>query len=146
MRISPAGISFIKRWEGFRSEPYQDIKGVWTIGYGSTHGITKDAHAIDKDGATQLLLDDMRHFEHAIETYIDKPLNQNQFDALCSLIYNVGTAPLQKTLGSFLNACDYQGAADQFLRWDHAGQVEIEGLKKRREEERKLFLTPTEEI
>jgi hypothetical protein len=72
------------------------------------------------------------------------PLTQNQFDALVSLVYNIGqTAFSNSTLLKKLNAKDYQGAADQFLRWNKGGGKVMKGLVRRREAERALFLEVT---
>jgi GH24 family phage-related lysozyme (muramidase) len=139
--INKAGLALIKAYEGFRSAPYQDSAGVWTIGFGSTKGVTKDTPPISMyDG--ELLLDrDLKDAEQAVENLIKVPLTDNQFAALVSLVYNCGQAPLLKTLGTKLNKGDYLGAAHEFSRWNRAGGIILKGLTRRREDERKLFLT-----
>lgn len=67
-------------------------------------------------------------------------LNQNQFDALCSLVFNCGIHPLQRTLGTYLNKGDYADAAIQFLLWDKQDDITLPGLENRREAEKAHFL------
>jgi lysozyme len=82
--------------------------------------------------------------------YIHAPLNDNQFSALVSLVFNEGVTPLCDTLGQLLNEFDYLGAAEQFDRWIYGevdGQkVVLSDLVTRRAQEKALFLKPTEEI
>lgn len=141
-QITDTAIEKLKELEGFRSAPYQDIGGVWTIGYGSTRGVTAKTKPITEEDADDLLWDDLERFESAIDDLVTAPLNDNQYSALCLLIYNVGIAPLAGTLGKKLNAGDYAGAAQEFVKWDHLHSEEIDGLKARREWEANLFLTP----
>ncbi len=139
--INTAGINLIKEWEGFRSKPYRDAGGVWTIGYGSTKNIDADTPPITESEAESWMCVDLMEYERAVEDHISIDLTDNQFAALVSLCYNVGTRPLQLTLGHLLNQGKYQQAADEFLHWDHVGTKVINGLTRRREAERKLFLT-----
>lgn len=144
---SKNGIELIKKFEGFRAEPYQCSAGVWTIGYGSTFykggaKVTKDDKPIFKDEAENLLRHHLaRHFEPAIHKLVKVPLNQNQFDALVSFVYNIGNNAFEKsTLLKKLN----QGApkhevANEFLRWVYANGEKLEGLVNRRSEEKQLF-------
>ncbi|WP_312069487.1 lysozyme, partial [Acinetobacter sp.] len=77
----------------------------------------------------------------SVNNLVKVPLSQNQFDALVSLTYNIGsTAFKNSTLLKKLNAKDYAGAADQFLRWNKGGGKVLKGLVRRREAERALFL------
>jgi lysozyme len=76
---------------------------------------------------------------------VKAPINQNQFDALVSFVYNVGAGNFAKsTLLKKLNKADYQGAGDEFLRWNRGGGKVLNGLIRRRDAERSLFLTPIE--
>jgi lysozyme len=69
------------------------------------------------------------------------PLSQNQFDALVSLAYNIGTNAFKtSTLVKYLNALDFKAAADEFLKWNRGGGKVMKGLVRRRETERALFL------
>lgn len=147
--ISDAGIVFIKGFEGFRSSPYQDEGGIWTIGYGHTHGVTPTMRPITEAQACDILRDDLAEFCGYVEDAIDVDLNDNQFAALVSLTENCGTAPLYSGLGQLLNEGHYEECADHFLLWNKehidGKLVEVDGLTTRRKAERALFLTPVEE-
>lgn len=142
MHASPNGLNLIKSFEGFSADPYQDSAGVWTIGYGHTSGVNKSAPRITERQAEEFLDIDIKRAEFDIERYISFDLNQNQYDALASLVFNVGAAPLLGTLGRLLNAGDVAGAAEQFGRWIYADHKPLKGLIRRREAEKALFLQP----
>ena len=139
---SPTGRAMIASFEGLRLTAYQDIVGVWTIGYGHTGPDVKPGLAITRQQADQLLVNDLARFERGVNALVTVRLNQNQFDALVSFSYNLGLSSLQgSTLLRLLNAGNFQAAADQFLRWNRAGGKEVAGLTRRRAEERKLFMS-----
>lgn len=140
--INPATIALVKSFEGFRANPYQDVVGVWTQGYGETQDITEDTPPTTEEAATEMLIYRLSGFGAQILEAIKTPLNDNQFGALVSLCYNCGSAPLVGTLGNRLNANDYEAAADEFPRWNHAGGEVSDGLTRRRLAEQKLFNTP----
>lgn len=140
--ITDDALEKLKEFEGFRASPYGDPVGILTVGYG--HVIEPGdnlALPLTEDTANDLLWDDLDPFQDAIRAKIKVPLNDNQFSALCLLCFNVGTAPLNGTLGLKLNRADYQGAADAILMWDHAGGKVLPGLTRRRKAERALFLS-----
>ncbi|MNE73430.1 Lysozyme RrrD [compost metagenome] len=96
---------------------------------------------ISKEQAERMLLNDVQCFEPEIERLVGVPLTQNQWDALVSFTYNLGSANLgSSTLRRLLNAGDYAADADQFPRWNKAGGKVLAGLTRRREAERSLFL------
>lgn len=134
-------IEMIKRHEGLRLEAYLPTPNdVWTIGYGHTK-TAKPGMKITQVKAEELLRGDISWVEAAIEKNVKVPLTQNQYDALASLIYNIGAGAFARsTLLKKLNVKDYQGAADQFLRWDKQKGKTLRGLTRRRQEERELFL------
>lgn len=140
MRTSERGLSLIKSFEGLRLQAYQDVVGVWTIGYGTTRGV-KAGMAITKDQAERMLVNDVQRFEPDIDRLVKAPLNQGQWDALMSFVYNLGAANLESSkLLKLLNQKDYAGAADQFPRWNKAGGQVLQGLVRRRAAERGMFL------
>lgn len=144
MHISENGLALIRQFEGLRLSAYQDTVGVWTIGYGTTRGVGPGM-TISKSEAEALLEADVERFERELECLVTVPLNQNQWDALVSFIYNLGAKNLaSSTLLRLLNAGDYAGAAAQFTRWNRAGNRVLAGLTRRREAERALFLEPVE--
>lgn len=142
MKISQQGLDLIKKWEGFRQRAYQDIVGVWTIGFGSTkiHGSkVRPTDMITEKEAEGLLQEEL---ETAIYPHLASlELAQNQFDALCSFIYNLGATNFNKsTLRKKIVAKDYSGAANEFVKWNKAGGKVVDGLTKRRTDESKLFM------
>jgi lysozyme len=140
--INQAGLDLIKSFESFRAEPYRDEDGIWTIGYGHTRQVTGDSQAVAEEQAEALLRQDILVAEVSVCGLITAALNENQYAALVSLVYNAGPAPLTRMLGIRLNKQDYRGAADEFLRWRLAGGMVSDGLVRRRQAERALFLTP----
>jgi len=142
---TPTGIKnveLIKESEGLRLKAYLPTPNdVYTIGYGHTKTAEKGM-VITLAGADALLLHDLAWVETAIDTYVQVPLNQNQYDALASFIYNVGgTAFRKSTLLKKLNKKDYNGAANELLRWDKQKGKVLRGLTKRRQLEKDLFLS-----
>ena len=138
METTTPGIELIKQSEGFRSEPYKDVGGIWTVGYGHTQ---KAMNPISHEEAELLLKKDLKNAEKVIETHVKVPLTQNQFNALVSFIFNVGEGKFRgSTLLKLLNQGMYEEAAGQFTRWVYAGGAIQKGLIKRREAEKDLFL------
>ena len=142
MKTSQAGVDFIKFREGVRLNAYKDSAGRMTIGYG--HLILPGEHlesGIQESRAERLLILDLAVAEDAINRMVHAPLTQNQFDALVSLVFNIGTGAFHKsTLRSLLNIGNMTIAADEFLRWNKADGKVFEGLINRRRAERELFL------
>lgn len=134
-------IDIIKKHEGLRLEAYLPTPNdVWTIGYGHTH-TTKQGMKITAGQAESLLRKDIAWVEKAVNTLVVVPLTQNQFDALSSLVFNIGEGAFStSTLLRLLNAGDYEGAANQFPRWNKQKGRVLNGLTRRRQEERQLFL------
>jgi len=140
---SKKGIDFIKGHEGFVPKIYNDSYGYKTIGYGHLLKEGEEklfANGITREQAEQLLKEDLKIAEKAVNLWVEVPLNQNQFDALVSFVFNVGQGNFRRsTLLKKLNNGDYMGAADEFLKW--IGKPPLKGLIRRRAEERKLFLS-----
>jgi lysozyme len=144
VNLSPTGANLITEFEGFRPRPYRDAVGVWTIGYGSTAGVGPNTPPITEQQARDRLMREVdAQYGRAINA-LGVPLTQNQFDALVSFVYNVGPGGVAAStgVGRALRARNYQQAADELLKWDKAGGRTLAGLTRRRQAERKLFLTP----
>ncbi|MGB5637096.1 MAG: lysozyme [Waterburya sp.] len=147
-QINQAGLHLIEEFEGLskkladgRIAAYLDCVGVPTIGYGHTKNV-HPGMIITRQQAEEFLNQDLRVAEAGVEHLVKVSLNDNQFAALISFAFNLGTGALaHSTLLCDLNAENYQAAADQFLRWNRAGGRVLSGLTRRREAERKLFLS-----
>lgn len=135
MKISQQGIDLIKKYEGLYLKAYKCPAGVWTIGYGHT----KDVHEgmeITRQQAEEFLRLDLEKYEEYVERYAPGNLTQGQFDALTSFTYNCGLGSL-KTLVA--NRSPEQ-IAEALLLYVKAGGMVLNGLIKRRNEERALFM------
>ena len=146
MHVSPSGVDLICNFEGLRLKAYDDGVGVWTIGFGTTkypNGIrVKKGDTCTLDQAKAYMQNDLKSFEQTVNKAVTVQLNQNQFDALVSLAYNIGTNAFSKsTLVKKLNANDIRGAADQFDVWVNAGGKRMQGLVNRRAREKALFIS-----
>ncbi|EGK9122619.1 lysozyme [Escherichia coli] len=146
MQTSEKGIALIKKFEGCKLTAYQDSVGVWTIGYGWTQPVDgkpiRAGMTIKQETAERLLKTGLVSYESDVSRLVKVGLTQGQFDALVSFTYNLGARSLStSTLLRKLNAGDYLGAADELLRWNKAGGKVLNGLTRRREAERALFLS-----
>ena len=139
MNISQEGLSLIKKFEGCELEAYKCAAGVWTIGYGSIKGV-KQGDTITQEEADNLLLYEMDEYEGYINDAVNVDLNQNQFDALVSWVFNLGPSNLSSsTLLTRINNKDWKDVPNQIKRWNKAGGKVLEGLIRRREAEALLF-------
>ncbi len=144
MQISNIGLDLIKRYEGLKLTAYKCPAGIWTIGYGHTFQVRK-GDVITEIQATEFLKKDVRHAQDAIVKHVTIDLEQSQFDALVSFIFNVGVGAFRNsTLLKMLNKGRYKAAAGQFNRWNKArvkGVLKpLRGLTRRRNDEAELFL------
>ena len=145
MRLSQNGVSFIKSHEALRLKAYQDSKGVWTIGWGHTKNV-HPGDVITREQAEQFIRDDFAWVERTLNTDLvasrDKPLvTQNEFDALCSLVFNIGSdAYLESTVRRKIKQGDKMAAARAFKMWVYSNHKFIQGLANRRADEVRLFL------
>ena len=155
MNVSQKGIDLITRFEGVILHSYLCPKGVLTIGVGHTGSdVTKDMVITEKE-AENLLKKDLKKFESKLNYSIEQDhvnLNQNQFDACISFIFNLGfSAFIFSTLYKKLKQGDYEGASDEFLKWVYITKTDkltgerfklkLKGLEQRRKAERDLFLS-----
>ena len=136
---------FLRGWEGVGGNPvleaYLDGAGVPTIGYGHTAGVLM-GQTINADQAEQFLERDMLGPSAAMTAAIKVPVSQQQFDAVCSLAFNVGSGAIRgSTLMRKLNGAEFDAAALQFICWDRSGGVEVDGLEKRRAAETRMFVS-----
>lgn len=145
MKVSAAGVTLIKEFEGFPhgGRPYQDLVSVWTIGYGHTEGVRPDSPPLTEPQASELLRKDLDEKYAPPVVSLGLPLRQHQFDALVSFVYNCGPGAISQEMkiGRALRARDWTAAGDALLAWDKAGGSAVAGLTRRRCAERAMFLT-----
>lgn len=142
MTISDKGVELIAKYEGCRLDAYKCPAGVWTIGYGHTAGVKEGDKLPSQEAARELLKKDLEKYGGYVNDCVKKnlitfPLNQNQFDALTSFCYNCGNGNLQK----LVSGRDAATVADKLLQYNKGGGKVLEGLVRRREEERALFIS-----
>ena len=147
-KVSDNCIRMIKHHEGVRYQPYQDPIGLWTVGVGHLIGDGKSLpqewnKTFTSEEVDDILKDDLARFERGVNTLIPiTRLTQNQFDALVSFSFNVGLGNLQaSTLRQKLNRGDYEGAANEFPKWRKAGGKVLNGLVRRRADEKAMFMS-----
>ena len=149
-QASREGIELIKRFEGLELQAYQDVAGIWTIGYGHTGPEVGPGMRISEGDAERLLIDDLVRFEQGVSAAVRAVVTQSQFDALVSLSYNIGVAAFSRsTAVRRLNKGDYDGAAEAITWWNKATvngrKVPIPGLTRRRAAEAALFLSDVDD-
>lgn len=143
MKTGQKGIDLIKEFEGFRSKAYLCPAGVWTIGYGHTRGVGP-TDVIDEKRAEELLRGDLREAEEGISRLVIAEIDQYQFDALVSLVYNIGLGNFhQSTIRRLINeGCwDIVKLEKAWKMWNKAGGRVLRGLVRRREAEFNLYKT-----
>ncbi|WP_273782995.1 lysozyme [Bartonella sp. ML69XJBT] len=143
-KISKEGLELIKQWEGLRLEAYKDTACVWTIGYGHTSRAGKPlvhkGMRLTKEQAEEILCEDLKQFEKAVEQSVTVSLTDSQFAALVSFCYNVGTkAFCQSTLLKKLNQGDYESVPVELQKWNKVGGKCLKGLSNRRAAEAGLW-------
>ena len=152
METSQRGIDLIKRFEGLVTHSYLCPAGRYTIGWGHIKDVKKD-DVVTEAQAENLLRQDLRLFEGKLNYCLENDhvtLNQNQFDACISFIFNLGfSAFIFSTLYKKLKARDYKGASDEFPKWVYITKIDkltgervklkLKGLEQRRKAEQELF-------
>ncbi|MET3560721.1 lysozyme [Bartonella japonica] len=143
-KISQEGLELIKRWEGLRLEAYRDTACIWTIGYGHTSDagkpLVKKGMCITQKQAEEILCEDLKQFEKAVDEAVTVSLTDAQFAALVSFCYNIGTAAFCKsTLLKKLNQGDYESVPVELQKWNKVGGKPLRGLANRRAAEAGLW-------
>lgn len=140
-------IAAIKAFEGFRPEAYEDLAGIWTIGYGETRDVLR-GQIITESAAEQLLRCDLAKSAELLNLMLHSKLpsdridtmTQGQFDALLDFAYNLGLGSLfRSTLWRHFVAGDLAAAAAEFAKWDEVRGEAVPGLAKRRAMEQQWF-------
>lgn len=143
--ISELGFQLIREFEGYSAKAYLDTGGVWTIGFGTIkypNGTSvKKGDTCTRNEAEEWLKNDCVWVDACLDKNVKVNLNQNQFDALASFIYNIGeTAFVKSTMLTLINQNSLTSAASQFDRWVFDNGKRIQGLVNRRAKEKSLFL------
>lgn len=140
MILSKQGLEFIKSWEKFRAEPYNDGYGYMTVGYGHLIRKGETIKKLTEAQALDILHSDVANAVRTVNRSVRVVLRQPQFDALTSLCFNIGgTAFIESTLLRLLNGKDIDGAANQFAMWRMSDGKISPGLVRRRDAERRMF-------
>lgn len=159
MNTSEVGIQLIKSFEGCHNMPYKCPAKLWTIGYGhvlypdqarlktperSAYPLRPEHNRVfEYDEIDEILEQDLQRFEAGVLRLCPATAdNDSHFDAIVSFSFNVGIGNLQSsTLRMKYNRGEFEGAADEFLKWNKSGGKVLGGLVRRREAERMLFLS-----
>lgn len=155
--ISPKALKMIAHHEGIRLKPYRCPAKLWTIGVGHVMYPEQaklpmearlqyplrpeDNRTFTQDEVDAILASDLKRFVAGVSKYCPGGLTQGRLDALVSFSFNVGLGTLQRsTLRAKHNRGDYEGAAEEFLKYTKAGGKVLKGLVSRRSDERALYL------
>lgn len=140
MKTSERGRDLIKQFEGKRSTVYLDSAGLPTVGYGHMDQTMEVGQHYSDEAIEELFNRDISKVESNLTDEIKAPINQNQFDALSSLTFNIGIYNFNNsTLLKLLNQQQYYAVPAQILRWNHIKGRVVAGLTDRREAEARLF-------
>ncbi len=141
MKASKAAYTLIQQFEGLKLRAYKCPGGVWTVGYGHTSGV-REGMTVTPSEADELLAEDVEQCEKQINS-LNLSLNQNQFDALISFLFNVGFGNFSKsTLLMKVKINPYDNSiADEFARWVYSKGKKLSGLQRRRTSEIKLYFS-----
>lgn len=150
-KISQVGIDLIKQFEGCQLKAYRCPAGVWTIGWGTTEPVNgvkpHQGMVITQSQADALLVTHLKVYEDAVNR-LGATLNQNQFDALVSFCYNLGTGIFKGNLLTAIKSGNEYKVANQLLLYNktrvNGVLTELKGLTRRRQAERDLYLKPVE--
>ena len=140
MKTSKKGIDVIKHFEGLRLQTYRCSASKLTIGYGHT-ATAKKGMIISQTKAEELLKSDLKRFEEGVTRLVGLKIHQLMFDSLVSFAFNLGLGNLQKsTLLKKINLGKFEDVENEFIKWNRAGGKVLEGLTRRRNAEKELFL------
>lgn len=140
MQYSKQGLELTEQFEHCRLTSYQDVKGVWTIGWGHTGPEVRPGLNVTQQQADEWLQDDINWANNVVNSLVHASLTQGEHDALVDFVYNVGSGNFaHSTLLKLLNSGQMDLAAAEFEKWDLAGGKVVAGLLRRREAEKQMF-------
>jgi len=137
MHMNEEGLKLLKSFEGCVLNAYQDVIGIWTIGWGHTANV-KPGDKITQEQADKMLIEDLSSYEAHVIHNCNNPMNENEFSALTDFCYNCGSGNLKTLVRGRSN----NQIAEAILLYDKAGGKHIKALSNRRHAERELFLKP----
>lgn len=143
-RVNAEGLEYIKRWEGLHLSAYLCAGGSWTIGYGHTNAagapVVTKGMVIDKARAETMLQQDLRQYEAAVNA-VSSTLTDNQFSALVSFAYNVGTETFNKSrIPALVKSGQLHAVPAELMRYVYAKGKKLSGLVNRRAAESGLWV------
>lgn len=140
MTTSKAGMDFIKGFEGLRLNAYKCPAGVWTIGWGHTKGV-RQGQVITEEQACDFLVEDVAPIERLLNT-MGINFRQEQFDALVSWIFNLGSGNFQHStlLKRIMSDASDEEICAEIVRWVYSNGKQLAGLKRRRVAEANMFV------
>lgn len=140
MQYSKKGLQLTESFESCRLTAYQDVRGIWTIGWGHVGPEVVEGLTWTQSQADSQLVMDIQFAENMVNKYVTVTLTQGEFDALVDFAFNLGTNALKgSTLLKLVNANDMTDAINQFQLWDHASGKVVAGLLRRRLAEAQEF-------
>jgi lysozyme len=142
MSYSLNGLHLTEQFESCRLTAYQDVKGIWTVGWGHTGPHVVQGLTITQAQADAFLQGDIQWAANVVNALVKVSLTQPEFDAVVDLVFNIGSGNFaSSTLHTLLNANEMAAAANEFEKWDRSGGKEVAGLLRRRVAEENLFKT-----
>lgn len=146
-KVNHKTIQMIQEFEGFKTNAYKDVVGVWTIGYGNTYyqdgTKVKRGDKITKEEAEELLTHVVQKFADEVSEVVTAKLNDCQFGAVVSLVYNIGVNAFKRsTILKKINADPNDSSIHkEFKRWVKAGGMTVNGLAIRRQKESAYYFS-----
>jgi lysozyme len=142
MQYGKGGLHLTESFEQCRLIPYLDSAGVWTNGWGNTHGVVP-GQSITQEKADSDLMANVQNAVNAVNRLVHVPLTQNEFDALVDFTFNAGEGNFAaSTMLRWINDSNFDAAQAEFARWDMAGGAHLAGLARRRQAEADLWGSP----
>jgi lysozyme len=140
MQYSKQGLALTEGFESCKLTAYQDVKGIWTCGWGHTGPEVVEGYTMTQNQADSQLVLDTLSATNTVNRLVTVPLSQPEFDGIVDLVFNIGAGNFSgSTMLKLLNAGDYTNAALEFDRWDKAGGQVVSGLLRRRQAETDEF-------
>lgn len=142
LRLNKTGLDLIKKFEGCRLQAYQDVSGIWTVGWGQTGPWIDESTMLSQAQADTLLERELKKKEEAMSRIVIAPTTENEWAALVSLAYNIGIGAFaNSTLLRYLNSDQKGLVPEQFLVWCKVKKKVIPSLLARRQTEKELYET-----